>query len=89
MATVSVEDPPAVTEVGFTLAVAPVGAPLVDRLTVAAAPAVTAVDTVAVADDPAVTLAPVGDNAIEKSLVAVALTVSENDTAGTWNPRPR
>src|SRR5947207_9759079 len=42
--TVSVELPPAVTEVGLTVAVAPAGVPLTLRLTVSAEPLVTAVE---------------------------------------------
>src|SRR2546426_398645 len=41
--TVRVELPPAVTEVGLSVAVAPAGAPLTVRLTVSAGPLVTAV----------------------------------------------
>src|SRR5436305_13287799 len=41
------DDPPAVTDVGLNVAVAPEGRPLAERLTVWAEPEVTAVDTVA------------------------------------------
>ena len=44
--TVSVELPPAVTEVGLRVAVAPAGVPLTVRLTVSAEPLVTAVEMV-------------------------------------------
>src|SRR5438132_14095473 len=44
--TVSVEAPPAVTEVGLRVAVAPAGVPLTVRLTVSAVPLVTAVEMV-------------------------------------------
>src|SRR5437016_9107796 len=46
--TVSVELPPAVTEVGLSVAVAPAGVPFTVRLTVSAEPLVTAVEMVAV-----------------------------------------
>src|SRR5204862_3313556 len=44
--TVSVELPPAVTEAGLSVAVAPAGAPLTVRFTVSAEPLVTAVEMV-------------------------------------------
>ncbi|MFB7445825.1 hypothetical protein ACFC01_47515 [Streptomyces mirabilis] len=70
VATVSVEEPPAVTEVGLKVVVAPLGSPEADRFTVCAAPEVTAVETVVVADEPAFTLDEAGLTAVEKSLVA-------------------
>jgi hypothetical protein len=66
---VSVELPPAVTEVGLRLAVAPVGMPLADRLTVAAEPAVTAVLIVDVPLLPCRRVRLVGEALILKSLV--------------------
>src|SRR5436189_381635 len=47
--TVSVELPPAVTELGLSVAVVPAGVPLTVRLTVSAEPLVTAVEIVDVA----------------------------------------
>src|SRR5256714_14003104 len=44
--TVQVEFPPAVTEVGLSVAVAPAGVPLTGRLTVSAGPPVTPVEMV-------------------------------------------
>src|SRR3954470_4585066 len=44
--TVSVELPPAVTDVGVRVAVAPAGVPLTERLTVCATPVTTAVEMV-------------------------------------------
>ena len=75
---VSVEPLPAVTEVGLKLAVAPEGTPLAESDTVPAAPDVNAVDTLDVVPAPAATDALVGLRLMEKSLVAAALTPSEN-----------
>src|SRR5205814_9977279 len=55
--TVSVEDPPEVTDVGLNAAAAPLGRSLADSETVCAVPAVVAVDTVAVAVAPGSTAA--------------------------------
>jgi hypothetical protein len=44
--TVNVEEPPAVTDAGFSEALAPVGAPATDKFTVCADPLVTAVEIV-------------------------------------------
>jgi hypothetical protein len=82
VAMVSVADPPAVTDVGLNVAVAPLGRPDALSDTVCAEPAVTAVETVAVADEPAVTLPEVGDSVTEKSFVAV-VQVGSPDCAGT------
>src|SRR5688500_6725001 len=79
---VSVAEPPAVTDDGLNEAVAPAGRPLADSVTVCAVPAVTAVLTVVVPEPPAVTLADVGDTAIEKSLPAT-LHVGSLACAGT------
>ena len=56
---------------------APLGAPLAVSETVAAVPAVTAVETVAVVEEPAATDALVGETAMEKLLAVPAVTVSE------------
>jgi hypothetical protein len=64
---VSVDDPPAVTEDGENDAVAPLGRPLALSETVCAEPDVTAVETVALVPDPAVTVAADGLTEIEKS----------------------
>jgi hypothetical protein len=66
--TVSVELEPAVTEVGFRLAVAPLGTPLTLRLTVWAEPEVTAVLIVELPVLPSVRLRELGVTLIEKSL---------------------
>src|SRR5436190_1517432 len=65
---VSVDDPPAVTEVGLNVAVAPVGRPDADSDTDSAVPEVTAVLTVAVVPLPAVTVPEFGLTEMEKSL---------------------
>src|SRR5882762_8397135 len=77
--TVSVELPPAVTDVGLSEAVAPLGAPETERLTVSALPEVTAVEIVLVPEAPRTRLKLVGLAAIEKSfggggLVTVSVT---------------
>jgi hypothetical protein len=64
----SVELPPAVTEVGLRLAVAPVGTPLTLRFTVWAEPEVTAVLMVELPVDPWATLSELGFAVMEKSL---------------------
>src|SRR5262249_7737343 len=79
---VSVLEPPDVTDAGLNEAVAPLGRPDALSETVWAEPAVTAVDTVAVADEPAVTLPEVGDTDTEKSFVAT-VQVGSPDCAGT------
>ncbi|MFD0631464.1 hypothetical protein ACFQ9X_07315 [Catenulispora yoronensis] len=69
MATVSVDEPPAVTEAGAKDAVAPVGSPEADSATDWADPEVTAVPMVDVADAPAVAEAEPGVAESEKSLL--------------------
>jgi hypothetical protein len=64
---VIVDDPPAVTEDGENDAEAPLGRPLALSETVCAEPDVTAVETVALVPEPAVTVADVGLTEIEKS----------------------
>jgi hypothetical protein len=71
---VSVDDPPAVTELGFKLAVAPDGSPLALSDIDCADPLVTAVEMVDVAPPPCVTDTLAGLAVIEKSL---ATTVSD------------
>jgi hypothetical protein len=73
---VSVDDPPAVTEVGENEAVAPLGRPLAVSETVCAEPDATAVETVALVPAPAATDASVGLSESEKSFVAAAVTLS-------------
>src|SRR5438132_771024 len=68
---VSVELLPAVTEVGFSVADAPEGAPLTTSETVPALPLVTAVPMVEVPLLPCCRLSDVGLALMEKSLVAV------------------
>lgn len=65
---VTVTVPPAVTDVGLNVAVAPVGRPLALKVTVCAVPLVTAVVTVAVVEPPASTAAEVGAAVTEWSL---------------------
>ncbi len=67
VATVRVAEPPAVTPVGLTVALAPDGAPLTVSATGCALPEETAVVTVAVAEPPAVTVAAPGAAVSEKS----------------------
>jgi hypothetical protein len=67
---VSVLLPPEVTEDGLNDALAPDGRPDADNATDSAEPDVTAVDTVVVAAEPAVTLPEAGERATEKSLAA-------------------
>jgi hypothetical protein len=66
---VSVDEPPAVTDVGLNVALAPLGRPLADNDTVWAEPEVTAVETVVDVPEPAVTVPDVGLTEIEKSFV--------------------
>ena len=68
--TVSVELPPAVTEVGLRLADAPAGVPDTVRATVSALPEVTVVEMVLVPCAPAPRVKLVGFAEIEKSLLA-------------------
>jgi len=80
--TVSVELPPAVTEVGLSVAVAPAGAPVTVRFTVSAVPLVTAVEMVDVPLAPCASESVVGLALIEKSFggggaVTVTVTVVE------------
>ena len=74
---VSVEELPAVTEVGLKVAVAPEGSPDALSDTVCAEPEVTAVETVVVAELPWTTEPEVGLTEMEKSLVGTGLTVRE------------
>jgi len=64
-----VEDPE-VTELDPSVAVTPAGAPETDNATVWADPEVVAVVTLVEADEPAVTVAEVGETATEKSFAA-------------------
>src|SRR5207245_2754873 len=73
--TVSVELPPAVTEVGLSVAVAPAGVPLTVRLTVSAEPLVTAVEMVDVPFVPCTRERLAGLALIEKSFVTGAVIV--------------
>ena len=68
---VTVEDVPAVTDAGLNDTDTPDGAPLEVNATDCAEPDVTAVLTVAVADEPAATVAEVGETATEKPFVGV------------------
>src|ERR1051326_7027765 len=74
-ASVSADDPPAVTLVGTNVAVAPVGRPLAVSAIVSAVPAVDTVDTVVMPESPWTTLTVAGDALIEKS--GLASTVNE------------
>jgi hypothetical protein len=73
--TVIVEEPPAVTDAGLKLTVVPVGWPLALRLTVCAAPLVTAVEIVELPLPPCGALRLFGLAPIEKSEEAAATTV--------------
>src|SRR2546425_387731 len=66
--TVSVELPPVLTEVGLSVAVAPTGVPVTDRLIVSAEPLVTAVEMVDVPLAPWTNERLVGFAPMEKSL---------------------
>ena len=81
-----VEDEPAVTEDGENDAEAPLGRPLAVNETVCAEPDVTAVETVALVPDPAVTDADVGLTATEKSFVGAV--VGPNAPAPFGVPSP-
>jgi hypothetical protein len=72
------EEEPAATDVGVNVAVVPVGNPLALSETVCDEPAVTAVETVAVAALPAVTLLELGATESEKSFAGALVTVSDN-----------
>src|SRR6266540_4842039 len=65
---VRAEDAPEVTDDGLKLAVAPLGRPLADRLTVCALPEVVAVATVADTEPPGSVAPEVGETDTEKSL---------------------
>jgi hypothetical protein len=69
VASVRVDEPPDVTDVGLNVAVTPDGRPLAEKATDWADPAVVAVLTVVVAELPAATEPEVGEVATEKSLV--------------------
>src|SRR5438309_10856036 len=73
--TVSVELPPAVTEVGLSVAVAPAGVPLTVRLTVSAEPLVTAVEMVGGPFVPCTRERLAGFAVIEKSFATGAVIV--------------
>src|SRR5689334_5962540 len=73
-ASVSVDEPPAVTLVGANVAVAPAGRPLAESATVSAAPEVTVVETVVVPELPWMTVTVDGDAVIEKSLETVLVS---------------
>jgi len=75
--TVSVELPPAVTDVGLSAAVAPLGTPVTERLTVCALPEVTAVEIVLVPEAPCTRLKLVGLAAIEKLFGGLTVSVTE------------
>src|SRR4051794_22735142 len=71
VAAVRVAEPPAGAELGVGVTLVPAGAPAAVSETVCALPEVTAVDTVADADEPGFTEPDVGDTATEKSFVGV------------------
>ena len=81
--TVSVELPPAVTDVGLSDALAPLGAPVTERLTVPALPEVTAVEIELVPEALCWMIRLVGLAAIEKSLVA-KFPVTVAGALGMW-----
>ena len=70
----------------MTVAVAPAGRPLADRVTVWAVPEVVAVDTVAVVEPPGFTAAEAGLTAIEKSLTAVPLRLTSSYLVNVGSP---
>src|SRR5437879_7454106 len=75
--TVSVELPPAVTDVGLSAAVAPLGTPVTERLNVCALHDVTAVEIVLVPEAPCRRLKLVGLAAIEKLFGGLTVSVTE------------
>src|SRR5205823_4780736 len=75
--TVSVEAPPAVTEVGLSVALAPAGVPLTVRFTVSALPVVTTVEIVDVPFAPCTSERLAGLALMEKSFVTGAAIVNE------------
>ena len=75
----SVELPPAVTEVGLNEADAPAGNPLADKLTLWALPLVTAVEIVLGPEAPWFTETLFGFALIEKSLITGAVTVKATE----------
>lgn len=79
-ASVSVDEPPAVTLIGANVAIAPAGSPVADKLTVSAVPAVEVVDTAVVVERPWTTLTVVGDALIENS----GRASTTNDTVVVW-----
>lgn len=70
------DEEPAVTDDGENDAVTPVGRPVAPSETVCAEPEVTAVETVGVVPDPAVTDAELGLIDSEKSFAVAAVTLS-------------
>ena len=76
---VMLDEPPEVTDAGLNDALAPVGKPLAERLTVWALPDVVAVLTVALTEPPAAVDPEVGETEMEKSLAGgVPLTTKSN-----------
>ena len=76
---VIVDEPPEVTDAGLNEALAPLGKPLAERLTVWALPDVVAVLTVAVTEPPAAVDPEPGETEIEKSLAGgVPLTTKSS-----------
>jgi hypothetical protein len=84
---VSVDEPPAVTDVGENEADAPLGRPLALNETVCAEPDVTAVETVVLVPEPAVTEADVGLSETEKSFPP-PVEVGPNAATPFGVPRP-
>ena len=78
--------PPAVTDVGLSDAVAPVGRPLALSEIDSALPLVTAVEIVDVPEPPAVTETLAGLALIEKSLATGAVTVRLSDAVAVEEP---
>jgi hypothetical protein len=76
--TVSVEAPPAMTDVRLSDAVAPLGAPETERLTVCALPEVTAVEIVLVPEAPCRMLKLVGLAEIEKLFGAEGVKITSS-----------
>src|SRR5260370_87616 len=74
---VSVELPPAVTDVGLSAAFARLGRAVTERLTVCAFPEVTAVEIVLVPEAPCTRLKLVGLAAIEKLFGGLTVSVTE------------
>ena len=79
VATVMVEDPPVVTEVGLNDAVAPAGRPAAENVSGSVPPETTAVESVVLAEEPATTEAEAGVAATDATFSGAVQPGSVND----------